>query len=455
MYLAESYAKQQKLKPAIETSLTALQFCTSGQDDTRISLWENIRDWRFKLNDEAGAVEAAKEASSKQDNSWGTLINFECLYKLRQYQLIMDLAKALDKSTFPGSDESRLDEFLTECGFEASRLLGYVASSTGEIEYLDEVFQRLISRSRRDNDVLRERKHRATYACFVKTIQQDESKALKLLQDLTSEYLASPPATGFFLYNDEESRKASYALLIQLYLCKALRTTTSDSSVFAAELQTLLEKLNVLHAQPAEKEIYENQGSLAMGIWHRVQTQPEQAKACLRKLVLEYIEKISGNRNWYSELAEALLGFGDKENAVVAFSAAGVAPAALEGVQQPPDQVNTSEPNLRSGDAHADISKQNLPYNLPYRCAGKCNRKSRTWTAYFLCEYCYQTGFCEQCMKLVKGSQLGFLVCDSSHPLLQIYPLDKELAQVGASVGEDGQVKPREEWLELLRQEWT
>ncbi len=461
MYLAETYAKQQKLKPAIETSLTALQFCTSDQEYTRISLWENIRNWRFQLGDEAGAIEAAKEVSCKRDSPYGTLINFGYLYKLHQYQLIMDLAKALDKSTGSREDgsqfgESQLDIFLTTCGLKASRLPGHAASATGEIDYIDEVFQRVMSDSRRYNDILRERVHRLTYAYFVKTIRQDENKALKLLQDLTSEYLTSPSADGGpFIWDDGESRKASYALLIQLYLCKALRATTSDSSVFATELQILLGKLSVLQAQPPEKKIYENHGSMAMGIWHRVQNQPEQAKNWLRKLVFEGIKLSSTGRGGYFQLAEALLGFGDKQNAAVAFSAAGITPDAFEDAQQPLDQGNTSEPSLANGHTHPDNSQQNQTCNIPYPCAGECGRKSHTWTAYFLCEYCYRTGFCDQCVKLVKASQLGFLVCDSSHPLLQVYPHDIELARMGVSVGDDGQIRPREEWLESLRQEWT
>jgi hypothetical protein len=386
------------------------------------------------------------------------MINFGYLYKLRQYHLIIGLAKALDKSTIPERDETRLDELLIEDTLDASRLLGYVASAVGEIEYMDEVLQRVISNSRCYNDILRERKLRTAYAHFVKTIRQDENKALKLLQDLTSEYLTSPPATGFFKHDDEECRSASYGLLIQLYLCKALHATTSDSPVFATELQSLLERLSVLQAQPAEKEIYENQGSLAMGTWHRIQGQPEQAKTWLRKRVLEGIKKLSGTtREWYYylQLADALVCFGDKQNALVAFAAAAVTADAFKDIQQPEEKGNTSEPNSTNDHPHPDDTKQNQPYNFPWKCAGQCGHKSSTFTAFFLCEYCYSTGFCDQCVKLVKGSQLRFLVCDGSHPLLQVYPIDMESAKIGASLGDDGEVRPREEWLKSLLQEWT
>ena len=92
MHLAEVYSKQQKLKLAIKTSLTALKFCTVDQENARISLWEHIRDWRFKLNNKARIIEAAKEASSNQRSPYGTIINFGYLYKLCQSHLIIDIA---------------------------------------------------------------------------------------------------------------------------------------------------------------------------------------------------------------------------------------------------------------------------------------------------------------------------------------------------------------------------
>jgi hypothetical protein len=39
--------------------------------------------------------------------------------------------------------------------------------------------------------------------------------------------------------------------------------------------------------------------------------------------------------------------------------------------------------------------------------------------------------------------------------LLQVYPIDMESAKIGASLGDDGEVRPREEWLKSLLQEWT
>ena len=185
---------------------------------------------------------------------------------------------------------------------------------------MDVVLQRTISQSRRSNDILRKKQQRMKYAYFVYAIRQDDSKALKLLKDLTSEYLTSPPVPRYFYWDDNYSREQAYALLIRLYLCKALRAPTTDLPTSIIELNSLLEKLSTLETQSAEKEINEKHGALGMGTWLSVQGQQEQAKTWLRKAVLEGIRQLSNSesggyryiKSWYIKLAEALLHFGDK-----------------------------------------------------------------------------------------------------------------------------------------------
>lgn len=108
----------------------------------------------------------------------------------------------------------------------------------------------------------------------------------------------------------------------------------------------------------------------------------------------------------------------------------------------------------RTNPAGSDVMEQDdLASYLPDECAGKCGRKTKTWATYYRCEYCYDTGFCDECVKLVKASKLPFRVCESSHPFLQVYPIDLDMAREGASV-DNGLVVPRVEWLDMLRKEW-
>jgi len=296
-----------------------------------------------------------------------------------------------------------------------------------------------------------------------------------------SEYLASPPAKGFFEWDDRNSRQLAESLLIQIYLRKAFAGHPDASTIWFTELQDLLQRLEALKMQEAEASVYKKEGSSAMGLWHRLHGQPDVAKRLLSELVLEGLRILTdadpdNDIGGYVILGKALLTFGDRRNASVAFAVAGAPPNSFEKMQQQdreetPIPVNAAEATLtqpstepsnptsaagaaRTNPAGSDVAEQEDPASyLPYGCAGECGRKTRTWTAYYRCEYCYDAGFCDECVELVKASKLPFRVCDSSHPFLQVYPIDLDMARVGASV-DNGLVVPRAEWLDMLRQEW-
>jgi hypothetical protein len=249
-------------------------------------------------------------------------------------------------------------------------------------------------------------------------------------------------------------------LLLRQYIQQALHSTRSTSSNSSTELRSFTGKLQALNTQPAEKSVYKY-ATLMMGIWYKIQGQPDQVKKWARERVLSEIETLLNRGDWFFTLAETLLYFGDKKQAAIAFAAAGASLAK-------PDAIKTiRQPQHCEGNAMLSLDKSlSLAYlpvsEFPYKCAGKCGRNTQTWDAYFLCEYCclfgdyYSTsGFCGECIELVKSSNLDNDLCDRSHSFLQIYPIDVELALRGAFVTDVGQVRPRAEWLESLRREWA
>jgi tetratricopeptide (TPR) repeat protein len=483
MWLAEAFAKQGKLNLAIEASLTALNQCPHDELNLQFvthDIWSNIRKWKYELGDEEGAIEATKASFAAQGESpYDNLINFEMLSDLRQYQLIIDMAKTLDETPSQRVPGSLLDAFVRECC--PYFVLGYAANAVGQLEYIDRIFRRAISNASHENDILGERRQRANYGWFVFAFKRDESKALEICKAVVSEYLASPPAKGFFEWDDRNSRQLAESLLIQIYLRKAFAGHPDASTIWFTELQDLLQRLEALKMQEAEASVYKKEGSSAMGLWHRLHGQPDVAKRLLSELVLEGLRILTdadpdNDIGGYVILGKALLTFGDRRNASVAFAVAGAPPNSFEKMQQQdreetPIPVNAAEATLtqpstepsnptsaagaaRTNPAGSDVAEQEDPASyLPYGCAGECGRKTRTWTAYYRCEYCYDAGFCDECVELVKASKLPFRVCDSSHPFLQVYPIDLDMARVGASV-DNGLVVPRAEWLDMLRQEW-
>lgn len=485
MWLAEAFAKQGKLKLAIEASLTALNQCPHDESYLQRCIWSNIREWRYELGDEKGAVEATKASfAAEKESPHGNLINFDMLHNLRQYQLIIDMTKSLDEIPcryFPGMKVpgSLLDVLVRACC--PHFVLGYAANAVGHLEYIDRIFRRAISNASHEDDILGERRQRANYGWFIFAFKRDESKALEICKAVVSEYLVSPPAKGFFQRDDRNSRQLAERLLIQTYLRKAFAGHPDTSTTWFIELQNLFQRLEALKMQEAEASVYKEEGSSAMGLWHRLHGRPDLAKRLLSELVLEGLQILTdadpdNDIKGYVALGKALLTFGDRRNASVAFAVAGAPPDSFEkmqeqGREETPIPVNAAEATLtqpstepsdptstagaaRTNPAASDVVEQDdLASYLPYGCAGQCGRKTKTWAAYYRCEYCYDTGFCDECAKLVKASKLPFRVCDSSHPFLQVYPIDLDMARAGASV-DNGLVVPRAEWLDMLRKEW-
>ena len=481
MWLAEARGKQGKLNLAIETSLAALKQCPEDEHDLQVDIWSNVRDWRYKLDDEGGTIEAIKASFAIIKGDQGSnLANFRILYNLRQYQLIIDMAKTLDETPSQYASGSLLDTFVRV--FVPHVILGCAASVLGKLDYIDHIFRRAVSNASQIDDIVSEREQRAYYSWFVFAFMRDESEALEISKAVVSQYLTSPPAKRFSKWDDRDSRWFAESLLIQIYLRKAFAHHPDTSTTWITELQNSLKQLQTLKTQEVEASVYRNQGSSAMGLWHRIHGLPDVARRWLRELVLEGLQILTdtdpdNDVEGYLILGKALLTFGDRRNASIAFAVAGARPNSFEKIQRQ-DRVGTSisvnvaEATLtqrstesldatsageavRINPASDDATEtEDLAPCFFNRCAGQCGRKMKTWTAYYRCEYCYDTGFCDECAGLVQASKLPFLVCDSSHPFLQVYPIDMDMACAGACV-ENGAIVPRTEWLDSLRQEWA
>ena len=87
-----------------------------------------------------------------------------------------------------------------------------------------------------------------------------------------------------------------------------------------------------------------------------------------------------------------------------------------------------------------------------WTCDGGCTCKVEDWQGIYVCDICFDIGFCDQCVELVKNNKLGFRLCDPKHSFWQIYPSDPKLLDF-ATEKVDGKTVSRAAWLEKLREE--
>lgn len=89
-----------------------------------------------------------------------------------------------------------------------------------------------------------------------------------------------------------------------------------------------------------------------------------------------------------------------------------------------------------------------------YGCDGKCRRKVEDFTALYFCTTCLEVCFCDVCIELVRSNKLRFRICNAAHTFYQAYPVQHELVDL-ATIIVDGEIRPRQEWLEELKKEWA
>ena len=285
----------------------------------------------------------------------------------------------------------------------------------------------------------------------------------------------------------------------QLYFDEALAAESrgEDPSIWVSKLDNIV---NPSRASDITGLNARQTNILHMGVWHRLHGRPKEAKACFRRRVLEGIDILTdddpdNDTYGFEILAQVLHKAGDDKGTETAISV----PMALlnqlkaTAKEQVSKELGFDELNLDQADdseikitadrkpigddelditasdaaethvpidnfSALDLSAQETPpavdtNQFTWRCDGECTRRVEDWQAIYACDVCLELCFCEQCVELVKNSQLGFRLCNPKHTFWQVYPSKEELLDVATELV-DGKRVPKGEWLEALRREW-
>lgn len=137
--------------------------------------------------------------------------------------------------------------------------------------------------------------------------------------------------------------------------------------------------------------------------------------------------------------------------------------AVLESIQVPEiDGIGgTSEQATISPLESKDIAKK-----FDYTCDGTCAGRWDFNTALNMCKYCWDMGFCDECLALLKANKLKRIVCSPSHDWLAIpkwNPRGNKAARDGTvqirgelidGIRVGGETVTVKEWLASLKTEW-
>jgi hypothetical protein len=200
-------------------------------------------------------------------------------------------------------------------------------------------------------------------------------------------------------------------------------------------------------------------GAVALlGRWYSSQGETEQArvKICpfVKRSILDLTDLDESNDyNAYNNLGRALLCFGDRKNAAIAWAFT----IPLWSPQNPIEEGPQANAVLDKVSISAVQSGHITDFRLIGRCDGGCDRLEATFKSFSICEICVDTGFCDECLRNLKNGGGIFRVCNPKHPHFEIYPLKglvmRDVEGYKVHLDEE-KVFTADEWLGMISREW-
>jgi tetratricopeptide (TPR) repeat protein len=277
---------------------------------------------------------------------------------------------------------------------------------------------------------------------------RDDNKAIALWEDIVRDYPNTRPAFD-----------ASCALM-PLYFSKAQNADPTEAYTLVSKMKELVDLIEPMCLEWNMFPIQYEAAAL-LGRWYADQGEMGQARAKILPMVKESIRDLtdrddSNDYEAYGSLGRALLCFGDRQNAAIAWAFTKPLPRAQELVEEGllfnTDWDMTSAPAVEANSANMGLM------GFCGRCDGGCDRMEATFKSFRVCEICVDVAFCDEChQKLVAGTAT-FRICNPEHPHFEIYPPTGLVTKgaEGYKVHLDKEkIVSADEWLGMIRREWV
>ena len=450
---------------------------------------KTIGDYQSKLDESVEAYRAYREAWDANPTLYDALA--ECFNHWdgeHHSQNIMDLVREMVSKGTSDHRSLYLVNYLVarkndneDIFFFASR---QAARELGELPYLIQIIQDAIRACRDERRAI----SAVIFELFLADIYSIErvnpERAIRIWERIVSTDSSSKTESLM-----RDARHNASAMLAQFHLSRARAT---KGTLECNQHVQSLERLSKLKGRSGEL-IRLSWPSILLGLWYRLNGESEKAFACLQvhiKHGLEYLsdDDPSNDLAGYVTLVGVLTYTGDDRRALGLWRKIilcmwqrthGRSGIDLNDDDKQSSRTNdgsANEPNDKSestvpksdkalkttDDRHAvDPKKSENEYDDDFlfglHCDGVCSH-TKTFRAsdnYWFCRFCYDAGFCDDCLELIKEDKLPFNICGPDHEWLRIplkvrhVPDDKMFVS-----GEGHEVIDIEEWKRDLRKAW-
>lgn len=422
---------------------------------------ERIAECYAALEEEENCFMYYQRAQSNDRNCDGcTSLLLSKMHEKGLYDDMISLLKAMDEEQVYGQTFSCLTNSLWQNQNESADYFISVATAgqkTGNVDYLVEVYRNAIQTAKKHLKTVVASSLELCLAKLYSQYTQEERKAARIWNNIVETFPGSREESDM-----GEIKQSATTNLARHFFQRAL--DVGYGSPNADKFVRKMEKL----AKTRPRSMYDSQTfvsasppALVLGLWYRLNGMNEDAKSCFRPSIKEALQILSdddpdNDLQGFYQLVFALLAAGDDENVIAIAHFCG----AYEEEPDPGDSNET--PNNETDEGAVDTGESNnantgttisiAPGSI--KCDGSCNRIFYQYDNFSVCRYCYNVGFCENCLSLVKSGTLPLNLCSKEHEWLVIPPKPRGMPSGGSKILVGGVPTNLEDWKNGLRKKW-
>jgi len=444
---AEVHSALGEFQDVIAAATSALENLPEHRSYNKRQLLRLIQDANLDLGNRDAALEAAVKAWDSAPNDPAAA--FYLIFTAHKTGNYSETARIIRSALDSANGAQFLGNIITSFTPQryTTEYMSIACAEVGDLDLARDAFQAVKSESAVSGDEGEMAAADAALAQLYFGFYRDDDKAIALWEDIVRDYPNKTPAFD-----------ASFALM-PLYFSKAQNAHPTEARTWVSKMEQLVD---LIEPMCPDSSIFPTQYEAAalLGRWYADQGEIEQARAKIHPFIKESIRDLtdrddSNDYDAYNNLARALLCFGDRKNAAIAWAFTKPLRSAQELIEEEL-QSNTNS-DTASAAVQAD-SAMSVPFRLLGRCDGGCGRMEATFKSFSLCEICVDVAFCDECHQKLLDGTATFRICNPKHPLFEIYPprgLVTKDAE-GYKVHLDGEkVVSAEEWLGMISRDWV
>lgn len=403
----------------------------------------------FRLGDKENSLVCYQKALSNNGGCDRCIVSvLTVLDEKKLHNDIIELLKSLDNG-IPGQEYTGLTESLWKNYWDDAdyyEIVAEAARETDELQFLLDAYRSAITAARKKLKTVVASQLELCLATLYYKYCNDQRKAVRIWENIIETFKDSRTEEEMVYVK----RKTSICLA-RHYFQQAFEAEkgSPDADKNVKKLERLA-KFKTRSTKESPTIINASPPAIMLGVWYRLNDRPEDARACFRPSIREALRILSdddpnNDRGGFMDLANVLLAAGDDKNAIAVLQALG----SSEDQESTDGTEGTKSDGVKDSDPDSEDDYGEL---VQFSCDGPCHRVFASWQNTSQCRYCIDTGFCENCIKLLKTNTMPLNVCSPWHEWLVIPPPAKK-TQSGKLLIDDTLVDV-EHWQKSLKQQW-